>query len=114
MIDHGRSSAGVDLEGKDGRSRAVDTGAGEESAQEPEGRSGRWGWWGRCWIVQVIGLIGLAGAGGPGLSLLLAGPGRGPASLGPLCPTWAFSGTTHPIPGLPVSSLDWPPERGDS
>ena len=40
----------------------------------------------------MIGLTGLAGTGGPGLSLLLAGSGRGPAGPAPLCPTWAFSG----------------------
>ena len=40
----------------------------------------------------MIGLTGLGGTGGPGLSLLLAGSGRGPAGPAPLCPTWAFSG----------------------
>ena len=112
MIDHGRSSAGVDLEGKDGRSRAVDTGAGEEISTGTQRKKWEMGLVGQ--VLDSLGLIGLAGAGGPGLSLLLAGPGRGPASPGPLCPTWAFSGATHPIPGLPGSSLDWPPERRDS
>ena len=92
MIDHGRSSAGVDLEGKDGRSRAVDTGAGEEISTGTQRKK---------WEMGLVGQV---------LDSLDDRPhwpgwGRWPRAI--LAPCRAWQRPSIPRPTLPHMGLLW-------